>query len=168
MNRLSTFKCLRIFLPLAFVGTCLMADALAADLKYALEAKPGDLVVDRMPTTGSNAKEYQQEFLFKVTNPSRTDFRGKAPSCQTFDVEVFFVGIDRPTSVWKWSSGREFCQHVTEVPIDPGKSWTPPEKVVWTFKAVDVKDGKYYAVATFVPTKNKKAADVNFVITSTH
>jgi len=146
-----------------------MAVASPADqLKYTLAAKPGDLTVDRMPTTDPAPKSYQEEFVFTVTNPRRSDFKGTAPNCQTFDVEVFFVGIDRPTSVWKWSSGRQFCQHPTEVKIDAGKSWTPDEKVTWSFKAADVKDGKYYAVAGFVPSRNKKAAVANFTITSTH
>lgn len=168
MNRVpKIFGRLRTVLPLAILGTCLMASA-ADLLKYTLEVKPGNLTVDRMPTTDPNPKSYQEEFLFTVTNPRRSDFKGTAPNCQTFDVEVFFVGIDRPTSVWKWSSGRQFCQHPTEVKIDAGKSWTPDEKVTWSFKAADVKDGKYYAVASFVPTKNKKAAVANFTITSTH
>jgi hypothetical protein len=118
-----------------------------------------------MPTTDPNPKSYQEEFQFTVANPRRSDFKGSAPSCQTFDVEVFFVGVDRQKSVWKWSSGRQFCQHVTEVPIEAGKSWSPDEKVVWTFKAADVKDGKYHAVATFIPTKKKASA--YFTITST-
>lgn len=164
MNRIPSRSYLRIIVVLSMIT----ASAVAADLlKYTLQAKPGNLVVDRMPTTDPNQKSYDEEFLFTVTNPRRSDFKGTAPSCQTFDVEVFFVGIDRKTSVWKWSAGRQFCQHTTEVRIDAGKSWTPDEKVVWTFKAGDVKDGKYHAVATFIPTGNKTAV-ANFVISSTH
>jgi Intracellular proteinase inhibitor len=141
--------------------------AFGADLlNYTLQAKPGNLVVDRRPTTDPNRKPYEEELLFTVTNPRRSDFKGTAPNCQTFDVEIFFVGIDRETSVWKWSAGRHFCQHQTNVRISAGKSWTPDDKVTWTFKAGDVKDGKYHTVATFIPTGNKTAV-ANFVITST-
>jgi hypothetical protein len=158
---------LGILLPLVLIGSCFTVFAQGTDLlKYTLEAKPGDLTVDRMPTTDPNPKAYQQEFQFTVANPRRSDFKGSAPSCQTFDVEVFFVGVDRQMSVWKWSSGRQFCQHVTEVPIAAGQSWSPDEKIVWAFKATDVKDGKYHAVATFIPTKKKASA--YFTITSTN
>lgn len=160
----NSFGYFRIVVAFALLTT----GALGADLlKYTLEAKPGNLTVDRMPTTDPNQKSYQEEFLFTVINPRRSDFKGTAPGCQTFDVEVFFVGIDRETSVWKWSTGRKFCDHQTEVRIDAGKSWTPEEKVVWSFKAGEVKDGKYHAVATFIPTGNKQAV-ANFTISSTH
>jgi hypothetical protein len=157
---------LGVLLPLALVGSCCLLFAQGADLlKYTVEAKPGDLTVDRMPTTDPNPKSYQEEFQFTVANPRRSDFKGSAPSCQTFDVEVFLVGVDREKSVWKWSSGHQFCQHLTEVAIAAGKSWSPDEKVVWTFKGADVKDGKYRVVATFVP--NKKKTSAYFTITST-
>jgi hypothetical protein len=158
----------RQYLRILGVLFVITTSAIAADLlKYTLEAKPGDVVVDRMPTTDPNPKSYTEEFHFTVTNPRKSDFKGTAPNCQTFDVEVFYVGIDRETSVWKWSTGRHFCQHPTDVNIPTGKSWSPDDKVVWTFKAGDVKDGKYHAVATFIPTRNKSAS-ANFVISSTH
>jgi len=158
---------LGILFFLIAVGSGLTLFAQGTDLlKYALAANPGDLTVDRMPTTDPNPKSYQEEFQFTVANPRKSDFKGTAPSCQTFDVEVFLVAVDRQKSVWKWSAGHEFCQHVTEVPIAAGKSWSPEEKVVWTFKAAGVKDGKYHAVATFIPTKKKTSA--YFAITSTH
>jgi len=134
-------------------------------LEYSLKAKPGDLTVDRMPPTDPHAKSYQEEFDFVVKNPTRTDFKGTAPTSQKFDVEVFFVGIDHETSVWKWSSGQKFSQIVTPVSIPAGQSWTPEQKVVWSFKAADIKDGKYRAVATFIPTGSKKGV-TNFVIKS--
>jgi hypothetical protein len=156
-----------MYVCIVAVLVLLATSALGADLlKYTLHAKPGISTVDRMPTTDPN-KSYQEEFLFTVANPRRSDYKGTAPNCQTFDVEVFFVGIDHETSVWKWSADHQFCQHPTEVRIDAGKNWTPDEKVVWTFKAGDVKDGKYHAVATFIPTGNKTAV-ANFVIKSTH
>jgi hypothetical protein len=157
---------LRMLLPLVLIISCFTAFAQRTDLlKYTLDAKPGYLTVDRMPTTDPNPKSYQEDFQFTVENPRKSDFKGSARTCQTFDVEVFFVGVDRQKSVWKWSTGRHFCQHVTEVAIAAGKSWSPEEKIVWAFKAADVKDGKYHAVATFIPTKKK--ASVDFTITST-
>lgn len=155
-----------MLLFLVLVSQCLFIGAAGSDLlKYDLKAKPGDLTVDRMPPTGP--KSYEEEFVFTVTNPRKMDFNGTAPTSQKFDVEVFFMGVDKKTSVWKWSAGKVFSQIVTPVPIPAGKSWSPEEKVVWTFKAADVKDGKYRAVASFIPTKNKSAF-ADFTISSVH
>jgi hypothetical protein len=132
-------------------------------LTYALTAKPGDLTVDQMP--GPAPKSYREEFMFKVSNPTRTDYRGKAETTQIFDVEVFAVGIDKPMSVWKWSTGMKFGQIVTPVSIPAGQSWEHKQKIVWNFKANEVQEGKYLAVATFLPTGNKTAkASFNFKI----
>lgn len=151
-----------------FAGVALLMAAQRVDyLKYKLEVKPGDLVVDRMPSTGPNPKSYQEEFLYTVTNPMKSDYKGTAPTTQTFDVEVFLVGVDKETSVWKWSKGHMFGQVVSTVPIEAVHSWKPAEKIVWTFKAAEVNDGKYRAVATFIPTGNKQAV-ADFTITSTH
>jgi len=145
----------RLALVLAVAGSSLLAAPATDFLKYQLLAQPGDLTVDQMP--GPSPKTYQEEFTFKVSNPTRTDFNGKAPTTQTFDVEVFFVAVDKPMSVWKWSKGKMFGQIVTPVSIPAGQSWQPDEKVVWSFKANEVKQGKYFAVGTFVPTGNKTA-----------
>jgi hypothetical protein len=133
-------------------------------LKYALAVTPGRLIVDRMAASG--AKTYEEEFAFTVTNRREQEFTGSAPTTQNFDVELFLEGGDEKKPVWKWSAGQMFAQVVTKVSIAGGKSWTPEEKVVWSFKAADVKDGKYRAVATFVPTGNKKAV-AEFLIAST-
>lgn len=142
-------------LPLDFGGQK------SADLlKYSLSAAPGNIQLDRMPGPGP-ARSYQETFTFTVTNPTRTDYAGTAPSCKTFDVEVVPISAaDQP--VWTWSKGRFFCQSVTPVPIAAGKSWQ--KSVVWKFTTADVKDGKYRATATFVPTNGTAAAD--FEITS--
>ena len=145
----------------------LMAAQRVDYLKYKLEVKPGDLVVDRMPSTDPNSKSYQEEFFYTVTNPMRSDYKGTARTTQTFDVEVFFVGVDKETSVWKWSKGHVFGQVVTTVSIEAVHNWKPTEKIVWTFKAAEVKDGKYRAVASFIPTGNKQTV-ANFTITSAH
>ena len=153
-------------LALAVWASCFFGGVTGADLlKYQLDAKPGNITVDRMPTTDPNPKSYQEEFTFTVTNPRKSDFNGTSANCQTFEVEVFFAGVDKPTSVWKWSAGHQFCQHQTPLSIPAGKSWTPDEQVVWTFKAADAKDGKYFAKATFLPTGNQQAV-ANFTITS--
>ena len=141
--------------PLVLFGTFLVNAQTSDFLKYSLATKPGDITVDKMP--GPTPKSYSEDFTYTVMNPTRTDFKGSAPTSQTFDVEVDFLGIDKPTVVWKWSTGQRFSNIVTKVPIDPGKTWTPDDKVVWTFTASEVKDGKYRAVATFIPTGNKKA-----------
>jgi hypothetical protein len=155
-----------MLLPLVLIGSCFTVFAQGTDLlKYTLDAKPGDLTIDRMPTIDPKSKSYQEDFQFAVENPRKSDFKGSARTCQTFDVEVFFVGVDQQKSVWKWSTGRHFCEHVTEVAIAAGKSWSPEEKITWSFKTADVKDGKYHAVATFIPTKKKASA--YFTITST-
>jgi hypothetical protein len=129
-------------------------------LTYSLKVKPGDLQVDRMPGTHP-PRSYQESFSFAVTDTKRTDYKGSAPSCKTFDVEV--VPIDTPDQpVWVWSKGQAFCQHVTPVNIPAGKSWQ--KTVVWKFTTAEIKDGKYRAVATFIPDNNK--ASVDFEITS--
>jgi hypothetical protein len=157
--------CFGAILGLLIVSGGVLMRSQGADLlKYSLVAKPGNIVIDRTPPVSS--KTYSEELEFNVTNPRKSDFHGQAPNCQTFDVEVFYVGIDHPTSVWKWSKGKEFCQMVTPITISAGKSWTPGEKVEWSFTASDLKDGKYYAVATFIPTGNK-TAKAYFTITST-
>jgi|SRR5208337_3715381 len=153
-----------LLLLLVFVGSCLLVGAKAPDyLKYSLAVKPGDLNIVHMPA--SPTRTYSEEFTFTVNNPMRSDFNGSSPNCQTFDVEVFFVGMDKETLVWKWSSGQMFCQHVTPVPIPAVQSWK--QKAVWTFKPDTVQNGKYRAVATFIPTGNKEAV-ANFQISSVH
>jgi len=158
----------RIVLPLLCMGVCLAMVTQRVDyLKYSLEAKPGDLTVDRMPSIDPNAKSYQEEFLFTVTNPMRSDFSGTAPTSKTFDVEVFFVQGDKETSVWRWSTGHIFSNIVTKVSVPAVHTWRPEGNVIWSFKAGEVKDGNYRAVATFVPTGNKQAV-AKFTITSAH
>jgi hypothetical protein len=152
-----------ILVPVVLLGTFLVRAQNSDFLKYSLEAKPGDTTVDRMPST--TPKSYTEEFTYTVTNPTRTDFKGSTPTSQRFDVEVYFLGIDRPMLVWKWSGGQFFSQIVTPVQIPAGKNWKPEQKVVWTFTASQVKDGKYRAVATYIPTENKKAIS-NFTISS--
>jgi len=129
-------------------------------LKYSLKATPGNMQVNRMPGTNP-PRSYQETFSFVVTDTRRTDYKGSAPSCKTFDVEV--APVDAPDQpVWVWSKGQQFCQHVTPVSIPAGKSWQ--ETAVWKFTTADLKDGKYRAVATFVPDNSK--ASVDFEITS--
>jgi hypothetical protein len=136
-------------------------------LKYRLEAKPGDLAVDRTPSVDPNKTSYQEEFSFTVRNPMKSDYIGTCPTTKTFDVEVFLVEGVKETSVWRWSKGHVFGDIVTKVSVPAVHTWTPKEKVIWSFKAGEVKDGKYRAVATFVPTGNKQAV-ANFTVTSTH
>lgn len=124
-------------------------------LTYALDAAPGSLTVDRMPTTGP-PRQYAQTFTFTVSNTRRTDYKGSTPSCKTYDVEVFRIEGAARISVWKWSSGRRFCQMVTPVNILAGKKWG--KVVVWKFKTSDIKDGQYTALATFEATSDKSAS----------
>ena len=124
-------------------------------LTYSLQAKPGDLQVDRMPGTNP-PRSYEETFSFVVTDTKRTDYKGSAPSCKTFDVEV--VSVDTPDQpVWVWSKGQVFCQHVTPVNIPAGKSWQ--KTAVWKFTTAEIKDGKYRAVATFIPDNSKASVD---------
>jgi Intracellular proteinase inhibitor len=129
-------------------------------LKYSLKAVPGNIQVNRMPGT-SPPRPYQEKLSFEVTDPTRTDYKGSAPSCKTYDVTI--APIDTPQQpVWIWSKGKMFCQHVTPVEITAAKSWK--RTVVWKFTTADVKDGKYRATATFVPTNQQ--ATIDFEITS--
>jgi hypothetical protein len=129
-------------------------------LKYSLKAVPGDIQVNRMPGTDP-PRSYQENFSFEVADSTRTDYKGSASSCKTYDVEV--ATIDTPDQpVWIWSKGKKFCQHVTTVNIAAGKTWK--QTIVWKFTTADIKDGKYRATATFVPSKQK--ATVDFEITS--
>lgn len=130
-------------------------------LKYSITVAPGNLQVDRMP--GPNPpRPYKETFNFVVTNPKRTDYKGSAPSCQTFDVEV--VSAAAPSrAIWKWSKGKKFCQMVTPVEIPAGKSWQ--KTVTWKFTTAEIKDGKYQAIGIFVPTSNRTAV-VDFEISS--
>ena len=129
-------------------------------LTYSLKVKPGNLQVNRMPGTNP-PRSYQETFSFIVTDTKRTDYKGSAPSCKTFDIEV--APVDTPEQpVWVWSKGQKFCQHVTPVNIPAGKSWQ--KTAVWKFTTADIKDGKYRAVATFIPESGK--ASVDFEITS--
>jgi hypothetical protein len=153
-----------LFLFILFVGPIAQFDSHAQTdiLKYAITAVPGNLQVNRMP--GPNPpRSYQEQFTFTVKDPTRTDFAGTAPSCQTFDVEVIPVSGTNPAPIWLWSKGMVFCQVVTPVNIAAGKGWK--KTVIWKFTTADVPDGKYRAIATFVPTGNKSAT-VEFEITS--
>jgi hypothetical protein len=130
-------------------------------LKYSVTAAPGNLQVDRMPGPHP-ARSYKETFTFIVNNPTRTDYKGSAPSCKTFDVEV--VSADAPNlPVWEWWKGKKICQLVTPVNIPAGQSWR--KTVTWSFTSAEVKDGKYEAIGTFVPTTNATAS-VNFEISS--
>lgn len=129
-------------------------------LKYSLQAVPGNLQVNRMPGTNP-PRSYQETFSFEVADPTRTDYKGSASSCKTYDVAV--APIDTPDQpVWVWSKGRKFCQHTTPVNIAAGKSWK--QSIVWKFTTADVKDRKYRATATFVPSNQK--ATIDFEVTS--
>jgi hypothetical protein len=129
-------------------------------LTYSLTAKPGNLQVNRMPGTNP-PRSYQETFSFVVKDTKRTDYKGSAASCKTFDVEV--APVDTPDQpVWVWSKGQKFCQHVTTVNIPAGQSW--PKTAVWKFTTAVVKDGKYRATATFIPENGKTSVD--FEITS--
>lgn len=132
-------------------------------LTYAIAANPGDLTVDQMPGPGP-AKKYSENFTFTVANTSDTDYEGTAPSCQVFDVEVFQIVSSGDKSVWKWSQGMMFCQKVTEVLIPAGLSWQ--KSAAWNFSATDVTDGKYKAVATFIPSNT--TAETTFEIKTVH
>ena len=132
-------------------------------LTYALVAKPGDLTVDQMPGPGP-AKKYSENFTFTVTNTSDTDYEGTAPSCQIFDVEVFQLFSTGNKSVWKWSQGMMFCQKVTDVLIPAGLNWQ--KSADWNFSAMDVADGKFKAVATFIPSNT--TSETVFEIKAVH
>jgi len=157
--------------PLAWSSAILLLAGLAcgagaqnkSPLTYTLVAKPGDLTVDQMPGP-SPAKKYSENFTFTVANTSDTDYEGTAPSCQVFDVEVFQLMSNGNKSVWKWSQGMMFCQKVTEVIIPAGLSWQ--KSVDWNFGGMDVTDGKYKAVATFIPSNT--TTETLFEIKTTH
>ncbi|MGO9642952.1 MAG: BsuPI-related putative proteinase inhibitor [Candidatus Acidiferrales bacterium] len=162
--------CCSSFRPLLWLAATVLLAGLAcaagaqnkSPLAYSLTAKPGDLTVDQMPGPGP-AKKYREDFTFTVKNTSDTDYEGTAPSCKVFDVEVFqeIASGDKP--VWKWSSDMMFCQKVTQVVIPAGLSWQ--ESVAWNFGAPDVKDGKYKAVATFIPANTTTATTFEFKTT---
>ncbi|HYB61133.1 MAG TPA: BsuPI-related putative proteinase inhibitor [Methylomirabilota bacterium] len=161
----------RSFRPLALSAAILVLAGLAcgagaqnkSPLTYALVAKPGDLTVDQMPGPGP-AKRQSENFTFTVTNSSDTDYEGTAPSCQVFDVEVFQLVSSGNKSVWKWSQGMMFCQKVTEVIIPAGLGWQ--KSVDWNFSSMDVTDGKYKAVATFIPSNT--TTETTFEIKTVH
>jgi len=132
-------------------------------LTYSLAAQPGDLTVDQVPGPGP-AKKYSEDFTLTITNTSDTDYEGEAPTCQLLDVEIFREVASGDKSVWKWSNGMMFCQMVTPVVIPAGLSWQG--KATWSFMATDVKDGKYKAVATFIPSSTTTAK--LFEIKTTH
>jgi Intracellular proteinase inhibitor len=156
------FWLLAFLLTLPLVSAPTKAGVDESDLlKYTLTVKPGDLTVDRIPSP--TPKSYKETFSFLVNNPRKSDYKGSAPTCQTFDVEVFLEGSGSEISVWKWSAGMYFCQSVTPVQIPADESWR--QTVVWEFTTSQISDGKYRAVATFVPSGNKTAS-VNFQITS--
>jgi hypothetical protein len=152
-----------VLFSVVLFSSCLLARATGPDpLKYGLTVDPGDLTVDRMPTTGT-PKTYEEQFSFAVANPAGQDFNGTSQDSPPYEVEVFFVGIDKEISVWR--SPQKHDHLVTPVGIPAKGRWTPEEKVVWSFTAAGIKDGKYHAVATFFPTRNKTAV-ANFTIKS--
>jgi hypothetical protein len=132
-------------------------------LTYTLVAKPGDLTLDQMPGPGP-AKKYSETFTFTIANTSDTDYEGTAPTCQLFDVEVFQTGSSGDKSVWKLSRGMMYCQKVTEVLIPAGLSWQ--KSADWNFGAMDLTDGKYKAVATFIPANT--TTETSFEIKTVH
>jgi intracellular proteinase inhibitor BsuPI len=144
--------------------TFLLAGPLAAQkdfLKYKLTATPAKVVVNRMPPIP--ATKYTESFAFAVSNPTRTDFTGQAPTSQLYDVIVSRVVGGKREEVWRWSAGQVFAQVLTPVKIEAGKSWQQTAR--WEFTANDVTDGDYVAVANYIPTGGK--AETKFKITST-
>ncbi len=142
---------------------CAAGEQNKSPLSYAIVASPGDLTVDQMPGPGP-AKKYSENFTFTVKNTSDTDYEGTAPSCQLFDVVVFQQVSSGDKSAWKWSRGMMFCQKVTEVLIPAGLSWQ--KSAVWNFSATDVTDGKFKAVATFIPSNT--TTETTFEIKTVH
>lgn len=57
-----------------------------------------------------------------------------------------------------------FCEKVTDVLIPAGLSWQ--RSVTWDFSAMDVTDGKYKAVATFIPANT--TTETTFEIKTVH
>jgi hypothetical protein len=157
--------------PLLLSAAILVLAGLACDagaqnkspLTYTLVAKPGDLTVDQTPGPVP-AKKYSENFTFTVANTSDTDYEGTAPTCQLFDVEVFQLGASGDKSVWKWSQGMMYCEKVTQVLIPAGLSWQ--QSATWNFGAMDVTDGKYKAVATFIPSNT--TTEMLFEIKTVH
>jgi len=131
-------------------------------LEYGLKVAPEGLTVDRMPGIG-RARKYHEKFNFKVTNQTNAEYLGSAATCQLFDISVLPSTTDS-TPIWQWSSEQAFCQAVTSVHIPSGKIWE--RTVTWTFTAAAVKDGKYKAVARFIPSGG--TAVTEFVIRSVH
>jgi intracellular proteinase inhibitor BsuPI len=115
-------------------------------LTYRLKVEPGDIT---MPAKPSSAAQ-EETITFTVINSSGVDYEGTAPSCQIFDVEIFWAGPNGEKSVWKWSDGRMFCQTVTSVVIPAGLTWQ--QTVKWDFSPADVQPGKYRVAATFIPS----------------
>ncbi|MGB6431174.1 MAG: BsuPI-related putative proteinase inhibitor [Candidatus Acidiferrales bacterium] len=133
-------------------------------LTYRLVVKPGDLTLAAKAAAGNPAPPHEESIAFTVINSTDTDYEGIAQSCQIFDVEIFLLGPSGEKSVWRWSHGQMFCQHVTTVVIPAGLTWE--QTVKWDFIPANVQDGKYRVDATFIPSNAVASAD--FEIHSPH
>ena len=139
---------------LALVASFAVWAAQEPALTYRVEVNPGDIALAANPA--ADAAPLNETIVFTVTNSSNLDYKGIAPSCKTFDVEIFRADPSGEKSVWKWSQGRAYCQMVTTVRIRAGESWQ--QAVKWTFAAASVQPGKYRVAATFVPSHSEASA----------
>jgi intracellular proteinase inhibitor BsuPI len=147
------FAILAVALAASFA---LYAAQKSSPLSYRLEVKPGDITLANKSAADSAAAAARDETItFTVMNTSDIDYEGTAPTCQTFDVEIFRSDSSGEKSVWKWSRGQMFCQQVTTVVIPSGLKWQ--QTVKWNFNVAAVQPGKYRVDATFMP----EAADAS-------
>lgn len=138
-------------------------------LTYRLVVSPGDITVPATPhpaAPGAAAPATHQEeaITFTVINSSDTDYEGAAPSCQIFDVEIFWLGPAGDKLVWRWSEGQMFCQKVTPVVIPAGLNWQ--QTVRWNSAPATMQPGKYRVDATFIPSN--VVASSGFEIRAAH
>jgi len=144
-----------IFSLVAVASVGVWAAQKSSPLTYRLEVKPGDITLPAKSAADA-ATPRDETITFTVLNSSGTDYESTAPTCQTFDVEIFRVDPSGEKSVWKWSRGRMFCQTVTTVMIPSGLTWQ--QTVKWSFAAADVEPGKYRVAATFIPSNAEGSA----------
>jgi Intracellular proteinase inhibitor len=133
-------------------------------LTYRLVVSPGDITLAAKPAPDAPAAHQEESITFTGVNSSDTDYEGTAPTCQIFDVEIFWLGPSGDKLVWTWSQGKAFCQSVTPVVIPAGLNWQQTAK--WDSAPAAMQPGKYRVDATFIPSN--AVASANFEIHSSH
>jgi hypothetical protein len=99
-----------------------VAGQTAASMRAAAPASDGSSPIQTTIDVAKGSQPHSERLTLSACNTSGAEVHRSFPTSQLYDFEVSRDG----KRVWRWSDGRMFAQHVTDV------SWAPHECKKWT------------------------------------